>query len=185
MQTSGKHLKPALNFQKSYAFITTVPYRSRKGYGLIARLAGATNHNTKAPTMKGLTVHSIDAECILLQRFRQGEEFSLPLSDVAFFRSDENYVRVYTKDGHYYQVLSTLSGVERKLPPHIFVRVHRCFIIGLAWIKTIRVVNRNEAARLSNAGGGGYVRLKNAYLGEEKLLPIGRKYRENLRTQPD
>ncbi|EOT41350.1 LytR/AlgR family response regulator transcription factor [Enterococcus dispar] len=50
---------------------------------------------------------------------------------------DERNVRIFTDDKHY-STTGTLSGIEQKLPPALFIKTHRSFIINVTKVKEIQ-----------------------------------------------
>ncbi len=79
-------------------------------------------------------------------------------SEILYIESQREYIRIVTIKGEYLSKIST-HEIESLLPPHLFRRIHRSFIVSLARI--------------------------NAYTAEEVdvngiLLPIGRGYRESM-----
>jgi DNA-binding LytR/AlgR family response regulator len=58
-------------------------------------------------------------------------------ADVVCLSSEGNYTRIYLSDKNYYMVRSTLSGALRKLPPEIFIKIHRSFAVSIYFIDTI------------------------------------------------
>lgn len=70
----------------------------------------------------------------------------LKISDINYFEATGDYVKV-NLDGQDYFIHSSLKTIEQKLPPEMFLRVHRSFIINLSKIDTAEgktlVINRN------------------------------------------
>lgn len=60
----------------------------------------------------------------------------IKLADILFLEAQGDYVKIVA-DGNVYQIHSSLKSVEDKIPPSIFLRVHRSFIINLSKIDTI------------------------------------------------
>jgi DNA-binding LytR/AlgR family response regulator len=58
-------------------------------------------------------------------------------ADVVCLSSEGNYTRIYLSDKSYYMVRSTLSGALRKLPPDMFIKIHRSFAVSIYFIDTI------------------------------------------------
>jgi two-component system LytT family response regulator len=70
----------------------------------------------------------------------------LKVDDILYMEAQGDYVRIYLAD-HSYAIHSSLKSVEQKLPPGIFLRVHRSFIINLSKIDAMEggtlVINHN------------------------------------------
>ena len=54
----------------------------------------------------------------------------IDLSKVLYLESCGNYARFFTENKRYV-LLVTLKQLERELPPHLFCRIHRCYIVSL------------------------------------------------------
>jgi DNA-binding LytR/AlgR family response regulator len=86
----------------------------------------------------------------------------LKLEDVIYIESLENYVTLFTKDEKF-TIHFTLKSIENQLPPRMFIRVHRSFIVNKSMIQAIKensldIIIHNEA----------------------KSIPIGNSFRESL-----
>ncbi|MDE1191102.1 MAG: LytTR family transcriptional regulator DNA-binding domain-containing protein [Arachidicoccus sp.] len=89
----------------------------------------------------------------------------LPLSEVFYLESADDYVKIHTSE-KYYLKHQTMSKFEDQLPPQQFVRIHRSFIANVQHIHKLDlyekdqycVVLRNEA-RLP-VSRSGYAKLK-------------------------
>lgn len=88
----------------------------------------------------------------------------LRIEDIEWIDASGNYVRL-NAGGESHLLRETLSGVEAKLPPDRFVRIHRSAIVNV------------EAVReLIPTPHGDFV----AVLASGKRLPLSRGYRERL-----
>lgn len=68
----------------------------------------------------------------------EGEKtIPLRLSEVSYFAAEGDQVFVYTRDRRRHLVRTTLQALERQLPPHIFFRCHRSFIVNIHEISEI------------------------------------------------
>jgi len=67
----------------------------------------------------------------------RGRILFLPVSDICWIGAEENYVRVCTgKETHLLR--ETMNGLEQKLDPQVFLRVHRSTIVNLQYVKEMR-----------------------------------------------
>jgi len=90
----------------------------------------------------------------------------IPLEEVYYLESADDYVKIHTKD-KYYLKHQTMNNYEQQLPPAQFVRIHRSYIINIQHIHKVElyekdqycVILRNDA-NLSISRNG-YTRLKN------------------------
>jgi len=97
----------------------------------------------------------------ILQEFFVKDGSSLvkiKVEQLLFIKADDNYSRIYTEDKSYI-LSSTLKGMEDKLPPNKFIRIHRSYIVNLDYLDKIK------DGTLS--------------IGQHSL-PIGRSYQELL-----
>jgi len=58
------------------------------------------------------------------------------VADILYIMADRNYCRIFTKT-HEYLLCVTLKAIEEKLDNHIFLRVHRSYIINLSHIDAV------------------------------------------------
>ena len=58
------------------------------------------------------------------------------LQDILYMEADRNYSRIFTANKEY--VLSiTLKSIEEKMPPHLFMRIHRSFLINVNHVNEV------------------------------------------------
>jgi DNA-binding LytR/AlgR family response regulator len=58
------------------------------------------------------------------------------MADVIYIEAMANYVIIYTRQKKYITYL-TFSGIEEQLPAHLFVRIHKSFLVAISAIQTI------------------------------------------------
>ena len=58
------------------------------------------------------------------------------MADVVYIEAMANYVIIYTRQKKYITYL-TFSGIEEQLPAHLFVRIHKSYIVAISAIQTI------------------------------------------------
>lgn len=56
---------------------------------------------------------------------------------VTFLITEGNYTRIYLSDKTYYMVRSSLSGALKKLPPQMFIKIHRSLVASIYFIDDI------------------------------------------------
>lgn len=90
----------------------------------------------------------------------QKKKVKILFSDILYIESQREYVKVVTTKTHYISKIST-QEIEALLPPNLFRRVHRSFIISIPRIEsyTAEMVEMNGVA-----------------------IPIGREYRDILKS---
>jgi DNA-binding LytR/AlgR family response regulator len=65
-----------------------------------------------------------------------GKIEKIVMSDVDYIEAMANYVIIHTQQKKYITYL-TFSGIEEKLPAHLFVRIHKSFLVAVSAIQTI------------------------------------------------
>ena len=79
--------------------------------------------------------------------------------DIAYIEALENYILLNTIDKKF-TLHFTMKGIESQLPPELFLRIHRSFIVNKKLIKTI-----DESSLKINLGN------------TLKTVPVGKSYR--------
>jgi hypothetical protein len=112
----------------------------------------------------GMPVEPIE----LPERFlvkKLGKEFLLPAAEVEWLQAWGNYVNLRVR-GRDYPLRSTMAEIETRLNPQRFVRVHRSYIVNLDCVEVIEPLDSGDARAKMRDGG---------------MLPVSRRYRDNLR----
>jgi len=65
-----------------------------------------------------------------------GKVEKIIMADVVYIEAMANYVIIHTRQKKYITYL-TFSGIEEQLPSHLFVRVHKSYIVSISAIQTI------------------------------------------------
>ena len=114
---------------------------------------------------EGPPVEPVERPARFLVR-KLGKEFLVNASEIEWLQAAGNYVNLHVR-GRDYPLRSTMAGIEARLDPARFLRVHRSFIISLAHLRAIeRPGPDRHAARLRSG----------------KRVPISRSGYEKLRT---
>ena len=74
----------------------------------------------------------------------KGRLVSLPASDIEFIKSAANYIEIHAA-GLSYRVRSTLKQFHNRLSPANFVKIHRCTIVNLNFVKNCRPIRRGDS----------------------------------------
>ncbi|MEO7209604.1 MAG: LytTR family DNA-binding domain-containing protein [Chitinophagaceae bacterium] len=82
-------------------------------------------------------------------------------TDILYIEGMSNYIIVHTRQKKHIAYL-TFKGIEERLPAHLFIRIHKSFLVS---ISAIQSVDTNE------------VHLENGH------LPIGKTYREDVKNR--
>lgn len=60
----------------------------------------------------------------------------LACREIILLEAEDNYVKIYTTGSEIpYLVRMTLKQLHKGLPSNLFIRVHRCYIVGLYHVK--------------------------------------------------
>ncbi len=92
----------------------------------------------------------------------EGKEVCLLLSDLLYFESEGNYLRVYTNTEEY-RFRSTIAAVEASLGKEGFLRVHKGFLVNQLAIRLFGT----ETVELADG----------------RTLPVGKTYAESTKQQ--
>ncbi len=84
-------------------------------------------------------------------------------SDVLYIEGLKDYVIIRMEGGKRVITLQTMKSLEEKLPPNLFKRIHRSYIVNIDKIEAV-VGNMVEITEK----------------GQKKHLPVGKNYREEL-----
>lgn len=115
---------------------------------------------------EGEPVEPVDRPERFLVR-KLGREFLIAANDIEWLQAAGNYVNLRVR-GHDYPLRSTVGGIELRLDPGRFARIHRSYIVNLAQIASIEPLDDGDAR----------IHLKDA-----TALPCSRRYRESLRAR--
>jgi len=96
-----------------------------------------------------------------------GRDFLVRVGEIDWVEASGNYVNLYVGK-RAYPLRETMSGIEQRLAPHGFIRVHRSAIVNLERIKAI----------LPGEAGDSAVELDSAI-----QVPVSRRYRKTLRER--
>ncbi len=145
---------------RSYAALLSVIYLYRL---LLLRLQGEARL-LDAPDDGAPPAEAVERPERFLVR-KLGREFLVAARDIDYVQAAGNYVnlRVHERD---YPLRSTIAGVEERLDPARFLRVHRSYIVNLDRIASIEPLDTGDA-RL--------------HLRDGTQLPCSRRYRALLR----
>ena len=96
-----------------------------------------------------------------------GREFLVAANDVEWLQAAGNYVNLRVR-GHDYPLRSTIAGIEARLDPARFVRIHRSYIVNLDQVASIEPLDTGDAR---------------VHLKDGMALPASRTYRGGLRER--
>jgi len=73
----------------------------------------------------------------------RGRILFLPVSDIRWIAAEENYVRICTGT-ETHLLRETMTRIEEKLDPQVFLRVHRSAIVNLQYVREVRSTPQSE-----------------------------------------
>jgi len=115
---------------------------------------------------EGEPVEPVDRPGRFLVR-KLGRDFLIAAEDIEWLQAAGNYVNLRVR-GHDYPLRSTLAGIEGRLDPGRFVRVHRSYIVNLTRVASIEPLDSGDA-RL--------------HLHDGTVLPCSRTHRDGFRAR--
>lgn len=96
-----------------------------------------------------------------------GKEFLINAREIEWLQASGNYVNLRVR-GRDYPLRATMAGIEQRLDPARFVRVHRGYFVNLDYLAAIEPLDSGDA-RLQLRDGG--------------IIPCSRRYRAPLRER--
>lgn len=133
---------------------------------LVRRLQGEASF-LGAPD-EGPPVDTLDRPDRFLVR-KLGREFLVAANDIEWLQASGNYVNLRVR-GHDYPLRSTIGGIEARLDPARFLRIHRSYIVNLEQLASIEPLDTGDAR---------------VHLKDGTVLPGSRRYRGELRQRFD
>ena len=71
---------------------------------------------------------------------KSGRKVLVPIDQIRYIEAKDDYSCIYTDDDRYLSTIS-LAKLEAKLSPNGFFRVHRGYIVNLAYVEDVEVVS--------------------------------------------
>lgn len=82
-----------------------------------------------------------------MEQFAEGQEFlrlqnkdervDIPLANISYLEVMDHNVSIHTGEGPY-ELSATLTGLEERLDPHGFLRIHKSFLVNMGYIRKFR-----------------------------------------------
>lgn len=97
-------------------------------------------HDTRKGSRIATLLQSVSSQEKYMQRlvFRsKGRIVFLNVTEIQWIESEGNYLRVHSGKESYL-IRETLAGIEAKLDPEMFIRIHRSTIVNLTYIKEMK-----------------------------------------------
>lgn len=135
------------------------------GYGFIVRrLQGEAT--LLAEPDEGPPVEPVERPERFLVR-KLGKEFLLAAREIEWLQASGNYVNLHVR-GRDYPLRATMAGIEDRLDPTRFVRVHRSYLVNLDYLTEMEPLETGDA-RLTMRDGA--------------TVPCSRRFRTQLRER--
>jgi len=134
-----------------------------EGYRLLMRRLQGEASLLSAPD-DGLPLEPVERPERFLVR-KLGREFLVAANDIEWLQAAGNYVNLRVR-GHDYPLRSTIAGIEAKLDPARFARIHRSYIVNLDQVASIEPLDTGDAR---------------VHMKDGATLPGSRTYRGELR----
>ena len=136
-----------------------------EGYRLLLRRLQGEASLLDAPE-EGPPVEPVERPERFLVR-KLGREFLVAAADIEWLQAAGNYVNMRVR-GHDYPLRSTIAGIEARLDPQRFARIHRSYIVNLDQISAIEPADNGDAR---------------VHLRDGTVLPCSRRHRAQLRER--
>jgi len=94
-----------------------------------------------------------------------GKEFLIASSEIEYLQASGNYVNLHLHSRDY-PLRTTMAGIEPRMDPNKFLRVHRSYMVNLDFIKEIEPLDTGDARILMKDGN---------------MIPCSRRYRAALK----
>ena len=75
----------------------------------------------------------------------------IPVESIYYIESQDDFVMIYCAEGHFMKQ-KTMKFLEQHLDAQQFVRIHRCYLLNLAFIAEIQQYERNSWLVLTKQG---------------------------------
>jgi hypothetical protein len=152
-----EYLKDIRSF--AYIVLTMEAYRL-----LLRRWQGEASLLTEPD--EGSPLEPVDRpERFLIRKL--GREFLVAANDIEWLQAAGNYVNLRVR-GHDYPLRSTIAGIESRLDPRLFARIHRSYVVALDHVVSIEPLDTGDAR---------------VHLRDGTTLPCSRRYRQDLRAR--
>lgn len=87
------------------------------------------------------------------------ENIKLNFDDIKYFEGLKDYIKIFSTSHKPLLTLSNFKKIEEKLPRHLFIRVHRSYIVSLKYINSVQ---------------------RNRILIDGVRIPIGQNYKDEF-----
>ncbi len=109
---------------------------------------------------------------------KQGQQ-QLAVSELIYLQSEENYTWLFWANGQRTLLPRTLKYIEAKLPPNVFVRLHRHHTVNSSHVVVVCQTAGGLAVKLSNG--------QSLYVARRRISQIRKQFQsllEKLESRP-
>jgi len=123
------------------------PFTAERLHSAVERAREQIQTSAQAPSTNG-AADAADSPYTKRIVFKsRGRILFLHVSDIRWIGAEENYVRIST-ESESHLLRETMTRLEEKLDPQMFLRVHRSSIVNLQYVKEVRTEKDGEFAVL-------------------------------------
>jgi two-component system, LytTR family, response regulator len=113
------------------------PFTAERLHAAVQRVLGTVTPAVKTPATFPGKINGKESYTARIVFKSRGRILFLPVTDIRWIGAEENYVRICTdKESHLLR--ETMTAMEQKLDPQMFLRVHRSAIVNLQFVKEVR-----------------------------------------------
>jgi two-component system LytT family response regulator len=121
------------------------PFTRERLSSAVERARKEISHGDQQPATNGVAARNGSRYTTRIVFKSRGRIVFLPVSDIRWISAEENYVRICTQT-ETHLLRETMSRLEEKLDPEMFLRVHRSSIVNLQHVKEVRTETDGEYA---------------------------------------
>lgn len=146
-----------------YCCILLLPFftNNQLKYGIMNLQYKTANHNVLYPIKEENNSDNLFSDFMTVP-FNKGHHI-IRFDEILFLRSESSYTLIYLESGKKILSSRTLKSYDTALPAHLFMRIHRSYIIPM---KRVQTIYNNPSAVLIN----------------NEQLPVSKNYKPLLKT---
>lgn len=118
------------------------PFSFERFSGAVNKVLSRTNDKNEKTNFAKLTSSTIESTNRIIVK-EKSELIFIELDEIYFLEAMDDYVRIHTSKGKFLKK-QTLANFEKQLPPAIFVRVHRSYLIAIKKMKKIYLLEKGS-----------------------------------------
>jgi two-component system, LytTR family, response regulator len=133
-------------FEHSAVDYLLKPYSQQRFDDAVSKAMQRLKAAGSAPEKMEALKHAVDSSVEPLHRIvvKSGNRIDVvPVEDVVLLEAADDYVEIHTSAARYLKQ-KALSYFEAHLPPELFIRIHRSFIVAIDQIKSIEPYSKEN-----------------------------------------